>query len=136
MRVIIAGGRDYKFTVKDRKWINSIHNNWRIIEVISGMASGADMEGLEWAQSIGIPIKEFYAKWDDLDAPNAIIKTGKNRIIYNANAGFDRNILMAKYAKDRAPSSLIVFPGNNGTQHMIKTANLYGIPVVIAPSWY
>ena len=133
MRVIIAGGRDYKFTVKDRKWLDSIHRNWNIEEVISGMARGADLEGKEWADNRGIHVGPFPAKWDDLDAPNAVIRRRKDGKLYNANAGFDRNLKMAKYAKENTPSALIAFPGGNGTADMIKTANRMGIPVLISP---
>jgi hypothetical protein len=46
MKLIIAGGRDYKFTKSDLEKLDSIEG---ITEVVSGGARGADKCGEIWA---------------------------------------------------------------------------------------
>ena len=49
MKLIIAGGRDYKFSVGDFVLLNQIHRRYRVTEVITGKARGADWYGEYWA---------------------------------------------------------------------------------------
>lgn len=108
MKVIIAGGRDYKFTDRDKLYLDLHHH--LIDEVVSGGASGADEQGEEWARSKNIPVKIFPADW----------KT------HGRAAGPIRNREMAWYA-----DALIAFPGGRGTENMIKTATKLGLQVSI-----
>lgn len=95
------------------------------IEIFSGMASsGADFYAVTFAEAHKIKLREFWAKWDVLDAPGAKIRTNSRGKKYNANAGFDRNIEMARQA-----THLIAFwDGRSpGTEHMIQTAKQFGL---------
>lgn len=105
-RVIIAGGRDYRFTDEDRRFLDSMNKGLRITEVVSGGAKGADSEGEAWAESRSIPVKRFPADW----------KT------HGKAAGPIRNRQMAEYA-----DTLITFPGGRGTKNMIEEAIRAGI---------
>ena len=105
MKLIIAGGRDYKLTRQDFDKLDGIQG---VTEVVSGCARGVDSAGECWARNRLIPIKQFPADWD---------RWGKR-------AGFIRNIEMANYA-----DALAVFPGGNGTAHMFKTARQYGLQI-------
>lgn len=98
MKTIIAGGRNYYFTEADIAWLNTIDG---ITEVVSGMASGADTCGEDWAISKGIPVKRSPAQWH----------------LYGKRAGSIRNQEMADYA-----DALVVFPGGTGTTDMVKRA--------------
>ena len=109
MKVIIAGGRDYKFTDEDREFLNSIGG--RISEVVSGAcqakkdsdtATGADGFGEEWAKENKVPVTRFYPDW----------KT------YGRGAGPKRNISMAEYAE-----AVVLFPGGRGTDSMHREAS-------------
>lgn len=66
MRIVVFGGRDYYdrthvYSILDRCY--SENNN---IEIISGMARGADRLAYEWAKDRGVLCHEFPADWDRL----------------------------------------------------------------------
>ena len=63
MKVIIAGGRNYKFVVKDIAALNHLHSVHGFTEVVSGGAKGADAQGEDWAAFSGVPRKRFSANW-------------------------------------------------------------------------
>lgn len=69
----------------------------------------------------------YPAKWDDLDHPDAVIKTRKDGTKYNVMAGFIRNKEMLVEGK---PDLVIAFPGGNGTDNMIDLADKAGIKVI------
>ena len=120
MRMIVAGGRNFndknlfekvmrdKFKELQGKCY-SIKEN---IEIVSGMASGADTLGKEFAERWGLKLAKFPADWD---------KFGKS-------AGYKRNEQMAEYAE-----ALIAIRENNskGTSHMIDIARKKGLKVFV-----
>lgn len=108
MRIIIAGGRDYRFTIGDVSWLDWLKNRVAITEVVSGGATGADTCGEQWAHSSGIPVKRFPANWD----------------LHGKAAGPIRNREMAEYA-----DGVILFPGGRGTDNMADTARKSGIAI-------
>ena len=99
MKTIIAGGRDYYLTEADYRKLDSLRG--KISEVVCGCARGADTCGEQWAGRNGIPVKRFPALGET----------------YGKKAGHMRNVGMANYAE-----ALVVFPGGNGTKHMLRTA--------------
>lgn len=108
MKLIIAGGRYYRFTSYDIDRLDDLRSKNLINEVVSGGASGADACGEEWAKERGIPVKRFPADWN---------KFGKA-------AGPIRNAQMADYAND-----VVLFPGGKGTDSMRKLAKLAGLVI-------
>jgi len=94
MKLIIAGGRNFKPSMADIEFLNTIKG---ITEVVSGGAKGADKFGELWALEHKITIKQFHADWD---------KHGKC-------AGPIRNKEMADYA-----DAVVLFPGGAGTRSM------------------
>jgi len=112
MRVIIAGGRefdDYKLLCDK---CDAILSNQKNVEIVCGLARGADLLGKKYAESRGYSVKEFPAEWD---------KLGKS-------AGIIRNIQMRDYA-----DALICFwdGKSTGTGHMIKAAEAKGMKIRI-----
>jgi hypothetical protein len=87
-------------------------NPWRITEVVSGTARGADRTGEQWASENNVPVKRFPADWD---------KHGKR-------AGYLRNADMAEYAE-----ALVAFwdGQSRGTKHMIDLAEKAGLRVSV-----
>jgi len=116
MRTIIAGSR----TITDYTTVlQAIRNSgFEITEIVSGKADGVDTLGEQYAKEHGIPVKEFPAKWNDLEVEGAVIKIKFGRK-YNANAGFMRNEDMAKYAD----ALIAITTGSRGTANMIMHAN-------------
>jgi hypothetical protein len=112
MKVIIAGGRtfnDYDLLCRKCDRILSLQ---KVVEIVSGMAKGADALGERYAKKHGYQIKQFPADWD---------KHGKS-------AGYKRNAEMAQYA-----DALIAFwdGESKGTKHMIELANQLGLKVIV-----
>lgn len=99
MKVIIAGSRSI---TEPHLMLEAIYKSeFRITEVVSGMAVGVDRLGVWWANHKKIPVKKFYPDWKYL---------GKS-------AGIIRNQEMALYAD----ALIAVWDGKSrGTRHMIK----------------
>jgi len=106
MKLIIAGGRGYRFTEDDKRFLDSMIHNPGIEEVVSGCCSGADKCGEDWAESRGIPVKRFPAQWH----------------LYGAKAGPRRNKEMAAHA-----DAVALFPGGPGTENVAIWAKRNGL---------
>ena len=107
MRLIIAGGREFNsYTLLKSEvlaWVDSLGLDLCNIEIVSGMARGADSLGLQFAEEFQRKVKCFPANWE---------KFGKR-------AGYIRNAEMAAYG-----DALIAFwdGKSKGTLHMITEA--------------
>lgn len=103
MKIIIAGGRDYSDYKKLCSVCDNVMRNLKKVEIVSGVAKGADSLGERYAKEHDIPIKQFPADWAE----------------YGKAAGYRRNSDMADYA-----DALIAFwdGTSRGTHHMIDLA--------------
>lgn len=132
MKLIIAGGRDFgnnfiEYNVPNTalneeqynllcdevsKFISENSTANDSVEIISGLAKGADTLGCRYAEEAGYPLRGFAAEWG---------KFGKS-------AGPIRNKLMAKNA-----DALIAFwdGKSKGTMHMIDYAHKMGLKIKV-----
>ena len=112
MKVIIAGSRTFNDYNRLCKWCDIYLQNTKDIEVVCGMAKGADLLGKKYAEEKGYEIKEFPADWD----------------LFGKKAGHIRNAKMANYA-----DTLIAFwdSKSTGTLNMIGIADLIGLKIKI-----
>lgn len=94
--VIITGGRNFKSMTKLIEAVNS--SGFKIDEIVHGGAKGADSLAAEYAKKNKIPCKEFPAKWNDLKAEGAKIKTNSWGKEYNCLAAFTAQDDMVEYA--------------------------------------
>jgi hypothetical protein len=105
MRLIIAGGRDYKVTLGDKKRLTQVfitgEEKYKVSKVISGGAKGADTGGEQWAKDHGIDLEVYVPNWD----------------MYGKAAGPMRNSEMADNA-----DACVVFTGGRGTKDMYTKA--------------
>lgn len=110
MKTIIAGGRD---GVKDWHLFEALEQvDWKITEVVSGGAKGADALGEWYAACELLPLKRFEADWD---------RFGKS-------AGPKRNMEMAKYAD----ALIALWDGKSkGTANMIAVATKLNLKVLV-----
>lgn len=106
MRLIISGGRNYKFTNADITLLDNMRD--KITEIITGGAKGADTEGLIYAEVHSIPVKVFMAVWSK----------------FGRSAGHIRNRDMAIYA-----DAVVLFPGGRGTESMYQFAVTQGLVI-------
>lgn len=109
MKLIIAGGRDYKPTDGDIVLLNQIKSILGVTEVVSGGASGADQFGENWAKQNSIPITHFPADWS----------------FHGKKAGPLRNTQMAAYA-----DAVVLFPGGAGTADMRRQAKAFNLRII------
>jgi len=113
MKVIIAGGRDFPYYDRLVAFCDRILELTKAdIEIVSGLAAGADTMGERYAISKGYKIAKFAADWEK----------------YGRAAGYKRNKQMAEYA-----DCLIAFwdSKSKGTKHMIDLAKEYGLNIRI-----
>jgi hypothetical protein len=123
MKLIIAGGRDFDDYNLLTDVLSDLYEQlescnrgccsdfvWKIGEVVSGKASGADSLGERFAASAKIPVTEFPADWNK----------------YGNAAGPIRNKQMGDYADEL----LAFWDGKSkGTKHMIDYMTSLGKPV-------
>lgn len=136
-KVIINGGRDFKTTIANRDaWTNTIirtidsikPKEFKLIEIVSGEANGADKFGEEIAELQAYKLTKMPAKWDVFEEGDPR-KWGKYGA-YNPIAGLKRNKEMGKYA--HALISLWDLK-STGTKDMIEFMLLLKKPVTIFP---
>lgn len=111
--MIIAGGRDFDNYSALETIVDTLLKNINDeIQIVCGMAKGADRLGERYAKEHGYGIRYFPADWD---------MDGKS-------AGFRRNIRMAENA-----DALVAFwdGKSSGTAHMIRIAREKGLLVRI-----
>lgn len=106
IKLIIAGGRHYKFTDEDIRNLDKIFEEYNITFTVSGGASGADLEGEEWAARKGLSTHRFFPDWQT----------------HGKAAGPIRNEEMAKYA-----DAVALFPGGKGTESMHRLAKKHDL---------
>ena len=85
-KIIIAGSRsfnNYQYLYDRIKWVLNQENiDLHDVEIVCGMAQGADKLGEEFANDHLLQVKYFPAQWD----------------LYGKQAGYIRNKAMAEYA--------------------------------------
>ena len=110
MRVIIAGSRDIDDYEEVERAVKD--SGFTVTQIISGTATGVDIQGIIYAERNKIPIALYPADWN---------KFGKG-------AGFIRNKQMA----ENADALIAVWNGRSrGTQHMIGEAKAKNLKVHI-----
>ena len=110
-RVIIAGGRDFNnYAGLSASMDYLLKNVCDEIQIICGMARGADRLGERYAKERGYKIRYFPADWDT----------------YGKSAGYRRNVEMASNA-----DALVAFWDgvSYGTKHMIDIAKEKGLAI-------
>ena len=118
-KLIIAGGRnfsnEYLLFTEVTKFLKDFDIKEQNLEVVSGMAKGADSLGYQLALHNKIDTSKFYADWKDMSEP-CVVKQNSHGT-YNALAGMKRNHKMGEYA-----NGLIAFwdGKSRGTKDMIE----------------
>lgn len=115
-KIIIAGSRsfnNYQYLYDRINWVLKqedidLHN----VEIVCGMAQGADKLGEEFANDHLLQVKYFPAQWD----------------LYGKQAGYIRNKAMAKYAD----LCICFYDGQSkGTKLMMNLAIQYNKPTYV-----
>ena len=112
MRVIIAGSRDFDDYRTLKRVCDKVLKNQRAVQIVSGMARGADRLGEQYANERNLKVYCFPANWEE----------------YGKKAGYIRNKKMAEFA-----DALIAFwDGKSpGTKMMIDLAEKHGLQIKV-----
>jgi len=115
-RLIVAGSRGYTDKARAFEILDKVAadyaNHGLLIEIVSGLAKGPDLFGLEWAQANDFTVHEFPADWNK----------------YGRRAGFIRNKQMAEFGD----ALLALWDGKSrGTKMMIELAYEHDLGVAI-----
>lgn len=132
MKLIIAGSRSIKqystllaAIVESGLW----GNYKRSLEIISGMAKGADTLGEEFSKKNSLVLHKKPAAWDKWRVAGANVQV-RNGQKYNALAGHWRNEEMA----EMADQALILWDGKStGSLDMMNRMLTHGKPVYLYP---
>lgn len=110
MKVIIAGSRSFQNYDRMVQVMQQVP--WKVTQVISGNAKGADQMGEWWAQERGIEVRVFPANWSK----------------YGKAAGHIRNQEMASVG-----DALVAFwdGKSKGTESMIEYALEKGLETIV-----
>lgn len=109
MRVLICGGRSFEDRRLFHNTIFPYYEKYKSnLEIITGMARGADTLALKFGLYYQLSVHKFPAEWD----------------VYGKSAGYIRNKQMLDIGK---PDLVVAFPGGNGTKMMIKLAKDAGV---------
>lgn len=113
MKILVCGGRHYDDQAYFDRVMDKISMDLqRVVCIIQGGATGADMLARGWAAERMLPCMTFHVQpyWE---------RFGKR-------AGRIRNEWMLEYGQ---PDLVVAFPGGNGTAHMVQIATEAGIAV-------
>jgi len=111
MKVIIAGSRNFNDYETLKEICDFMLSRQTDIEIVSGVAKGADLLGERYAKEKGYSIKQFPANWS----------IGKQ-------AGYVRNEEMAQYAD----AAIVFWDGKSkGSEHMINLTKKHNLKVKI-----
>lgn len=110
MKVLVCGGRDFNDLPTLEAYLDALHAERRIAEVIQGGARGADYLAHCWASLNGVKSVTYLADWE-----------GEGRA-----AGPKRNQRMLDEGE---PDLVVAFPGGRGTADMVRRARAAGVEV-------
>lgn len=123
-RVIVAGSRIFTDALKFESYLTDFLMMFDIkkdetVFITGDCPSGPDALIIDWAKQHGWRYSRFPADWDDLTAPDAIVRQNKFGKDYNVNAGFSRNQEMANVSSHLFA---IIMDNSPGTRDMIQRA--------------
>lgn len=130
-RVIIAGGRKFKPSSEHLALVRHMVSKYydfdnkkpkgKGLELITGMAPGADQIPYLFYQRYGVPVESFPAKW--------ILPDGTR----DGGAGKVRNEEMAVYAGSKPKGAAIIFwdGASTGSADMIKRARKHKLKLKV-----
>jgi hypothetical protein len=114
LKVLVTGGRDYHDIKTIAAWLDGIHDDFQIRQVIEGGADGADRHAREWALRHGVKVITYVADWET----------------YGRAAGVRRNTRMLEESE---PDLVLAFPGGRGTADMVRKARKKKVDLVLVP---
>lgn len=133
--VVVCGGRKYNNWHTLSRWLDDLHAERTIRELMEGGASGADRLAELWCNRHPEVIHhQERAAWNDLSHDDAVIRVRADGSKYDAKAGNRRNGRMKDWLLTfpKEERLLVAFPGGGGTADMVRQAQEADIEIKMA----
>ncbi len=129
MKIIVAGGRDFfdeAYMIRKLEWLISVGSIPEDLELVCGMAKGADLTAKKLFESNSLKVYERPADWKDMSEPCVVGDGYYGK--YNKLAGMKRNHSMG----DEAEVAIVFWNGKSkGSKDMIDYMKKLGKPVYV-----
>jgi hypothetical protein len=114
MKLIVAGGRDFRLGDAHEMALALLVDHEGFTEIVTGGAPGVDSDAHDWASEVGLATRVFPADWHQ----------------HGKAAGPIRNREMAAYA-----DAVVLFPGGLGTASMAREASAANLKIFDWRHW-
>lgn len=129
MRIIVTGDRNwYCPDLAEEVLGRLILRHGPSFVIVHGGATGVDRSFAEACSELDIAQEAHPARWDDLDAPGAVIRHTQRGRPYNANAGPARNAHMVSLGADLCLAFHRSLHDSKGTMDCVRRAIGAAIP--------
>jgi hypothetical protein len=102
--------------------------------IVHGAATGIDQSFAEACAKLGVEQEPHLARWDDLDAPGAVVRRDKSGRAYNAKAGPTRNAEIVAAGAGMCVAFHRRLAWSRGTKDCVRRAIEAGIPTYVVES--
>jgi hypothetical protein len=135
IRVIITGDRKWAPTLLVGKIVDRLVTRYGAgLVIVHGDAEGIDRTFDAAARMRKLVVEPHRARWDDLEAPGAVVRKGQDGKPYNANAGSARNQAMVDAGASLAIACHRSLSWSRGTLDCVQRCRRVGIPVYLFDS--
>jgi hypothetical protein len=135
MRIIVTGDRNWHAHDLVEQVLNRLLQRYGPgFIIVHGGATGIDRAFAEACDDLGVEQEAHPARWEELDAPGAVIRYRANRTSYNANAGPIRNQEMVDLGADLCIAFHRAISASKGTKDCARRAIEAGIPTYLINS--
>lgn len=135
MRIIVTGDRNWYAPELAEQVLNRLLLRYGPgLVIVHGGATGIDRSFAEACGDLGIDQEAHPARWEELDAPEAVIRYDKRNRPYNANAGPIRNAEMIAASAQMCLAFHRAISASKGTKDCARQAIAAGIPTYLIDS--
>jgi hypothetical protein len=135
MRVLITGDRNWAPHDLAKQVVERLLTRYgRGILIVHGAAPGIDWAFTRACQDLSVAQEAHAARWNELDAPGAVIRQTKDGVRYNANAGPARNAEMVAAGAEMCIALHRRFAWSRGTKDCVRRAIAAEIPTYLIDS--
>jgi hypothetical protein len=135
MRVIVTGDRNWYAPDLAEEVVGRLLVRYGPgLVIVHGGATGIDRSFAEACDDLGVEQEAYPARWEELDAPGAVIRYDKRNRPYNANAGPIRNAEMVAAGAGMCIALHRAIRSSKGTKDRARRALAAGIPTYLIAS--
>jgi hypothetical protein len=130
VRIIVTGDRNWYCPDLAERIVNRLVARYGPdVVCVHGGATGVDRSFAEACETVGVQQEAHPARWEERDAPGAVIRYDRRGRPYNANAGPQRNGEMVKAGARLCIAVHRDINASKGTKDCARQCIAAGIPV-------